>query len=98
MSAVIAFVGGHKNAKRADTDNKGAELENVVQAITIWQDTANKLVADVGSLNAKHDAVVNELSTLRDLHDECERHKSVLSGRVKDLESAVCIINTKVNE
>jgi len=98
MSAVIAFVAGHKNAKRADTDNKGAELENVVQAITIWQDTANKLVADVRDLNAKHALVVNELSTLRYLHDECERHKSILSGRVKDLESAVCIINTKVNE
>jgi len=96
MSTVIAFVAGHKNAKRADTDNKGAELENVVQAITIWQDTANNLVTDVRDLNAKHALVVNELSTLHVTHQACEKHNRELSERLVKLESAVCDIKTKV--
>jgi len=96
MSTVIAFVAGHKNAKRADTDTKGVEIDNVGKAITIWQNTAVKLVADISDLNTKLTSVVNELSTLRHLHDECERTKTALSGRVKDLESAVCDIKSKV--
>ena len=95
MSTVIAFVAGHKNAKRTDTDTKGVEIDNVGKAITIWQNTAVKLVADISDLNTKLTLVVSELTTLRDLHDECERTKNALSGRVKDLESAVCEIKTK---
>ena len=95
MSTVIAFVAGHKNAKRTDTDTKGVEIDNVGKAITIWQNTAVKLVADISDLNTKLTLVVSELTTLRHLHDECERTKNALSGRVKDLESAVCEIKTK---
>jgi septal ring factor EnvC (AmiA/AmiB activator) len=95
MSSVIAFIAGQRTAKRAETDNTGAELENVGKAITIWQDTAVKLVDDISNLNSKLASVVNELTALRHLHDECERAKNVLSGRVKDLESAVCLIQTK---
>jgi len=98
MAALGSFIAGHKNAKRTETDTKGAEIDNVGKAIEIWEKTADKLVTQVDLLNTKHAIVVQELSTLHITHQACEQHNRALSERLVKLESAVCIINTKVNE
>jgi uncharacterized coiled-coil protein SlyX len=83
-TTVIAYLTGRGGIKRASTDTKGVELENVTKAITIWQDTATALNAKVAELEIKH--------------DECEATKDGLSCKVHELQATVKAVQLETED
>jgi chromosome segregation ATPase len=77
-TTIVGYLTGRGGIKRAATDTKGVELENVTKAITIWEDTATKLNAKIKELEVKH--------------DECELTKDGLMCKVRDLEGNISVI------
>lgn len=95
-TTVIAWLTGRKSIQRSETDNDGAQLDNVAKAISIWEDTATKLNQKVNDLQATNETVLKKLETLKQQHEECEHTKSELSEKVSCLEGDVCKLKAKI--
>lgn len=89
-TAIVGFLTGRKSIKRADTDNDGAELDNVAKAISIWQDTATKLNANVQELRTENQTIQSKVTELKHLHELCEDAKIELAQKVECLSGEVC--------
>jgi len=73
--SITAYVQGKKNAK-------STELDNVVKAIKIWQDTATNLDKKLTELEA-------EQEVLKKNHEDCEESKRKLEDKVNCLTEKV---------
>mgnify|MGYP003127562934 CR=1 FL=1 len=71
-ATATAYIQGKKNAK-------STELDNVVTAIKIWQDTAE-------SLTVKLQMVDSELTLVKQSHEQCEENNRKLSDKVEELD------------
>lgn len=70
-----AFFGWFFTRKKTNAEAKGAELENVEQAIKIWRETAEKLSKRVDELSAEVDELRNDLISV---HRENKQLKDYL--------------------